>query len=147
MTPRPKDERPPLGGRPGGLTTAAAAAKLAEVGPNEIAREKAISPFRLLLQQFASPLVWLLLGACAIAGLLGELLDSIAIGTIILINAGVGFFQEYRAERAVLARRAEAVLARAQAAGKRGRAPPRRRGADSRRRCRTCRPAPRQSRR
>ncbi len=88
-----------------GLTSAAAAERLASDGPNEIARAEAKSPLSIFIEQLGSPIIWLLLVACTIAGLLGEVADAIAIGTIVLVNAFVGFFQEYRAERAVLALR------------------------------------------
>ncbi len=89
-----------------GLSTAEATARLRENGPNEIARQKAASPWLLLLGQFKSPVIWLLLAACAISAVLREVVDAIAIGAIVVINALVGFFQEYRAERSVLALRA-----------------------------------------
>ena len=88
-----------------GLTQAEAAARLAVDGPNELQRERATSKVRLLLGQFKSPVIWLLLGACVVSALLKELVDSIAIGSIVIVNGLVGFFQEYRAERAVLALR------------------------------------------
>ena len=88
-----------------GLTGAEAARRLAEHGPNEIKREEATSPWVTLAGQFKSPVIWLLLGACAISAAMGEVLDATAIGSIVVINAFVGFFQEYRAERAVLALR------------------------------------------
>ena len=90
---------------PLGLTSVEAARRLAEHGRNEIARERATSPWVLLARQFKSPVIWLLLGACIVSGALGELADAIAIGTIVVLNALVGFFQKYRAERAVLALR------------------------------------------
>ncbi len=88
-----------------GLTSAEAAHRLAEVGPNEIAREKAVSPWIVLGGQFESPVVWLLLGAAIVSGALGQIVDTIAIGAIVVINALVGFIQEYRAERAIIALR------------------------------------------
>jgi len=90
---------------PLGLTSEEAVRRLAEHGRNEIERGEATSPWRILAGQFGSPVIWLLLAAVAIAGALGELADAIAIGTIVVVNALVGFFQEYRAERAVLALR------------------------------------------
>ncbi len=105
--------RPPVEGlgqsaasHPKGLTSAEAAERLRRIGPNQIEREKAASPLALLVGQFKSPVIWLLVGAAAIAGALGELVDAIAIAAIVVINALVGFFQEFRAERAVLALRA-----------------------------------------
>ncbi len=89
-----------------GLTTSQAATRLASHGANELKREEATSPWRILAVQFASPVIWLLLVAAAISGALGEVVDAVAIATILVINALVGFFQQYRAERAVLALRA-----------------------------------------
>jgi magnesium-transporting ATPase (P-type) len=86
-----------------GLTRAEAAQRLAETGPNEIAREVQKPAWRLLLAQFNSPVIWLLLAACVVSAGLGEVADAVATGAIVIINALVGFFQEYRAERAVLA--------------------------------------------
>lgn len=94
------DARPTVG-----LTSSEAARRLVEHGRNEIERGEATSPWRILAGQFGSPVIWLLFLAAAIAGVLGELADAIAIGTIVVVNALVGFFQEYRAERAVLALR------------------------------------------
>ncbi|MEW6058123.1 MAG: cation-translocating P-type ATPase [Bdellovibrionota bacterium] len=86
-----------------GLSSPEAQKRLLEYGPNEIKREVGPSIGKLLLRQFTSPLVWLLLGACVLSGLLGEWIDAIAISAIIILNGVVGFFQEYRAERAVAA--------------------------------------------
>jgi len=96
----------PVPGQPHGLTGAEAAERLARYGRNELEREAPTSPWRILARQFASPVIWLLLVAAAISASLGEVVDAIAISTILAINAGVGFLQEYRAERAVLALRA-----------------------------------------
>jgi Ca2+-transporting ATPase len=94
---------PEVEGRPAGLTDAEAGRRLAEVGRNELPREAGRSRWRILVGQFGSPLVWLLLGAAAVSGLLGDVVDTIAIGTIVVINALVGYAQEHRAETALLA--------------------------------------------
>jgi len=92
-----------------GLSAEEADRRLAEHGPNELARDEGTSPWRLLWEQVRSPLVLLLLGACVLAGALGEVADAVAIAVIVVLNAVVGFFQEHRAERAVLALRAMAA--------------------------------------
>ena len=88
-----------------GLSSTDAQRRLAEFGPNEIRRERRATPLRLLARQFASPVIWLLLGASILSAALGELLDASAIGAIVIINAVIGFLQEHRAERAVMALR------------------------------------------
>ncbi len=88
-----------------GLSSAEAQRRLAESGPNELRREQKTSRLTLLSRQFASPVIWLLLGASALSASVGELLDAIVIGAIVIVNAGIGFFQEHRAERAVMALR------------------------------------------
>ena len=88
-----------------GLSSDDAHRRLAECGPNEIRREEATSPLVLIARQFASPVIWLLLGATLVSLVLGELLDAVAIGVIVILNAAIGFLQEHRAERAVMALR------------------------------------------
>ena len=90
---------------PSGLSTEEAARRLAEVGANEIQRARRTSRWRLLARQLASPLIWLLFGAAVVSGFLGEVADAIAITTIVVLNALVGYFQEGRAENALLALR------------------------------------------
>lgn len=89
-----------------GLTAAEATAKLAEVGPNEIKREAATPMWRILVRQFMSLVIALLVVASIIALVLGEIADGIAIIAIVVLNGLIGFFQEYHAEKAVLALRA-----------------------------------------
>ena len=88
-----------------GLTSAQAEALLAQHGPNELQREEGTSPWRLLFEQLKSPLILLLLAASIVSGALGDVVEAAAIIAIVIINALVGFFQEYRAEKAVLALR------------------------------------------
>jgi Ca2+-transporting ATPase len=89
----------------GGLSSSEVERRLREFGPNEIQRERTTSALTLFARQFASPVIWLLLGASALSIALGELLDATAIGAIVIVNAVIGFVQEHRAERAVLALR------------------------------------------
>ncbi|MFZ5477863.1 MAG: cation-translocating P-type ATPase [Myxococcota bacterium] len=96
----------PEGTHAPGLSTAEAERRLAEHGPNEIRREAATPAWRILARQFASPMIALLAAAAALAGVLGEVADAVAIAAIVVLNGLVGYFQEYRAEKAVLALRA-----------------------------------------
>ena len=101
-----RDPQTPLGlAPPSGLSSADAERRLAEFGRNEIRRERSTTPFTLLARQFASPVIWLLVAASVLSAALGEVLDAAAIGAIVLVNAAIGFFQEHRAERAVMALR------------------------------------------
>src|SRR6476619_890201 len=72
------------GGRPApgaaGLSCAEALRRLAEFGPNEIRHERTTSAAALAARQFASPVIWLLLGASVVSAALGEWLDASAIG-------------------------------------------------------------------
>lgn len=86
-----------------GLCVEDVARRLSEYGPNEISREKSRPPWLLFLQQFKSPLVIILILACLLSLILGEHIEAVAIGSILLINALIGFFQENRAETAITA--------------------------------------------
>lgn len=86
-----------------GLTSEQAKDEFKKHGPNELIRAKGPNVFVLFLRQFNSPLIWLLFLACLASGVLGEWIDAVAISSILLINAFVGFYQEFRAERAVAA--------------------------------------------
>src|SRR5262245_45952599 len=88
---------------PSGLSAVEAQMRLPVFGPHELRRQEVTSPLALFARQFTSPVIWLLLAASAVSLALGELLDASAIAVIVIINAVIGFFQEHRAERAVLA--------------------------------------------
>ncbi len=88
-----------------GLTQAQVSALLMQWGRNELQREASRPAWRILLAQYISPLIGLLLAASIMSAALGELADAIAIACILIINGLVGFFQEYRAERAMAALR------------------------------------------
>ena len=86
-----------------GLQPEEARARLAQEGANELRRGKGVSPWAIFAGQFGSLVIWVLIGAAAVSALLGELVDGVAIIAIVVLNAIIGFAQEYRAERAVAA--------------------------------------------
>lgn len=86
-----------------GLTSDEAAERQKQLGRNELSEGKKVSPWLLFLGQFKDFMVLVLIGATLISGLLGEYLDAITIVAIIIINAVLGFVQEYRAERSLRA--------------------------------------------
>ena len=102
----PEDVARELGGDPeGGLSEAEAEARLARFGPNRLARAGRPAYAAIALRQFVDPLVGLLIAAALVSLLIGERIEAAAIGAIVLLNALLGFVQEARAERAVLALR------------------------------------------
>ncbi len=86
-----------------GLSQAEAARRLAEHGPNELIERGLRSPWRILAAQFTEVMVVVLIVAAAISFLVGDLKDTVAILVIVVLNAVLGFTQEYRAERAMAA--------------------------------------------
>lgn len=86
-----------------GLSPQEAARRLAENGPNELTATEGRSALHILLEQFANLLVVILFAAAGISAALGDMKDAIAILVIIILNAALGFKQEYNAEKAMLA--------------------------------------------
>ncbi len=88
-----------------GLSKSEAQKRLQEFGPNQTARttKRIVSPF--IFDQFSSLIVWILIAAAIIAGVLGEWIDAFAIIAIVILNAVLGFYQEYRAEQSLAALR------------------------------------------
>ncbi len=86
-----------------GLTDEAVTEKRKVAGSNELSEGKRISPITLLLNQFKDFMVLVLMGATLVSGLLGEYLDAVTIVAIIVLNAILGFVQEFRAERSLRA--------------------------------------------
>lgn len=86
-----------------GLTAAEAERRRQRYGENVLIEEKAESSFHLLLQQFKSPLIAILLVAAGLSLLLREIVDATIILAILLFNATIGFVQERRAGSALKA--------------------------------------------
>jgi Ca2+-transporting ATPase len=84
-----------------GLTEEEARRRLQEFGPNELKEARRTTPLEILARQFTSLLVVILLAAAVISFLLHEPTDAIIIASIVVLNAVLGFVQEYRAEKAI----------------------------------------------
>ena len=92
-----------LGASSDGLSSEEAAKRLAEYGPNELVEKAAKSPLAMVLDQFKDFMIIVLLAAAIVSGFVGEVTDTIAIIVIVVLNAVIGFVQEYRAEQAIAA--------------------------------------------
>jgi len=84
-----------------GLSQEEAQKRLEQFGPNELVEKEKISPWAIFLEQFKSVLIIILLIAVVLSAILGEVADAIIIGVIVFFACGLGFIQEYRAERAM----------------------------------------------
>jgi Ca2+-transporting ATPase len=102
-----------------GISSEEAARRIQKYGRNEIQEAKGTPWWMMLLAQFNSPVVWILVGAVAVSlfiGLSGRgdaheaFRDAIIIGIILVLNAGFGFYQEFRAEKAIEALKKMASL-------------------------------------
>jgi len=106
---------------PDGLSDTNAKERLLKYGPNELEKRGQKSAFTIFLNQFKSMIVWILVIAAIISFSIGQLehseensnLDGIVIVIILIINAIVGFLQEYKAEKSIEAlKRLSALRAR-----------------------------------
>ncbi|MEV4281510.1 cation-translocating P-type ATPase [Actinoplanes xinjiangensis] len=88
-----------------GLSTATAAARLDVSGPNELAEPVARPAWLRFADQFRSWLIGILAAAAVLAGIVGDLTDALVILLVLVINAGIGFVQERRAQRSLQALR------------------------------------------
>lgn len=84
-----------------GLTQVEAARRLKKHGPNRLENKKKISPVKIFLSQFNDFIVWVLIAATMISGFIGEKADAITILIIIIMNAILGFIQEYKTEKSL----------------------------------------------
>ncbi len=86
---------------PDGLTAAQAEDRLRTNGPNELQEKKKKPLWLLFLLQFKDVMILILMAAAVISGLIGGIKDTIVIAIIVLLNAIIGFVQEYRAGKAM----------------------------------------------
>jgi potassium/sodium efflux P-type ATPase len=88
---------------PQGLVRSEAQFRLSRYGPNRIERSRREGPFRILLRQLTTPLVYILLASVVAAVFLGKVTDGIVILAVVVINTLVGFVQELKAGEAIAA--------------------------------------------
>jgi len=86
-----------------GLSSHQASVRLQRDGANELLEKAVKSPLRIFLSQFADFMIIVLGAAAVVSYLLGDATDAVVILSIVILNAVVGFIQEYRAERALAA--------------------------------------------
>jgi Ca2+-transporting ATPase len=86
-----------------GLSEAAVSVRLRQYGPNRLAEEGQISRLKLLLHQFTSPLIYILMLAAVVTFFLQEFKDAGVIVAVIILNAVIGYTQELKAEKNVRA--------------------------------------------
>jgi Ca2+-transporting ATPase len=101
-----------LNSKSDGLSNEEAQRRLVQFGPNELAGKEKISPWVIFFEQFKNFLIIILLVAVVLSAVMGEVADAIVIFVIVFFAAGLGFIQEYRAERTMAAlKRMSAPLA------------------------------------
>ncbi len=102
-----------------GLADGEVSARLERFGRNELRQSGGKGPLAILWDQITNPMVLLLLAAAAISLLLGKTIDASAVLAIVVLNAILGFVQEYRAERAIAAlKRLSTPLVRVRRSGR-----------------------------
>ena len=91
---------------PRGLTDDQAGKRLQEHGPNELEQGESKTLLDIFLEQFADLMIWVLIGAAVISGIVGEWIDAGIILIVVILNAVLGTVQESKAERALEALKA-----------------------------------------
>lgn len=84
-----------------GLTHEQVDKNIKEFGRNKIKEKKKASTFSILLSQFNDIMIWILIIATVISGIIGDIADAIVVVVIIIINAILGFVQEFRTEKSL----------------------------------------------
>ncbi len=86
-----------------GLTAEEVQKRLLKYGPNELTEKARKTPLMMFFDQFRDFMILVLMAAAVISGFIGEISDTVAIIVIVVLNAAIGFIQEYRAEKAIAA--------------------------------------------
>ena len=85
---------------PEGISDAEASARFSAFGPNELVAKR-VGGWDVFRRQFGSPMIYLLAAAAIVSLGLQEWIDGLTILVMLSVNTGIGFFQEYRSERAL----------------------------------------------
>jgi len=85
-----------------GITQKEAENRLKKYGKNEIKKTHKLRPVKIFFEQFKSFLIYILIFAIIISFLIGNLMDGFVILAIVILNALIGFFQQYKAEKAII---------------------------------------------
>jgi P-type Ca2+ transporter type 2C len=99
----PKEVAQKLKSSDAGLAIEEAQRRYEQYGPNELIEKQRKSLWMMFFDQFRDFMILVLIAAAIVAGVIGEPADSIAIAVIVMLNAVLGFVQEYRAEKAMAA--------------------------------------------
>lgn len=86
-----------------GLSQGEVEARRKTYGRNSLPEGKGISRIKIIIDQFKSPLIYILIVSAIITAILKEYIDTSVIITVLIINAIVGYFQEYKAETSIMA--------------------------------------------
>lgn len=89
----------------GGLSDAEAQARLEKYGPNKLPEQPPPALWQIVLRQFYSPLIYILVIAAVVSVSIGELKDAGFIAAVLVLNAIIGAYQEWKAEQSSLALR------------------------------------------
>ncbi|WBW95402.1 cation-translocating P-type ATPase [Oceanirhabdus sp. W0125-5] len=84
-----------------GLSNSEVKLRQERYGMNTIKKKKKLSPIKIFLDQFNDVIIWVLLGATVISGIVGDRADALTIIIIVFMNAILGFVQEFRTEKAL----------------------------------------------
>jgi Ca2+-transporting ATPase len=90
-----------LGSSPSGISSEDANLLIDQYGKNIFRNREKKTALSIFLKQIASPLIFILMGACVVTLALGEYVESVVIVFAILVNAGLGFYREYHAENTI----------------------------------------------
>ncbi|MBU4502195.1 MAG: cation-translocating P-type ATPase, partial [Nanoarchaeota archaeon] len=84
-----------------GLSQQKVEKRLEEYGFNQLEKKERIHPIKIFLKQFKDPIIMILLGAIIISLAVGAFIDALVIAIILVLNAVIGFSQEYKAEKSI----------------------------------------------